>query len=281
MWDFSDDETAFMLAAGAVGIVGLFRFYLNIIRAIRWLAEVLPVANTACIDADSGSTIVLLYIVLHTLADPMYVAGHLDYTLLFMAGGALWIFGAAEGFVMLGISMRDDALERGNFPAAVTVAGGMFAVMLVYAGSNVGNGPTIWTTLWPALVATICLMLLWGIAELVSGTRDAITIDRDPATAIQNGRVFNGCRRDPGPRDGRRLARLGRHISGVHSSGLACGDLRACHCDFELFTRAPTPSDPRPSIVSHGLIPAAVVIACATAYVISLGWPQIAPCGKI
>lgn len=90
------------------------------------------------------------------------MAGHLDYMLLFLAGGACWIFGASGWFSLLGVSTRADAMRRRNPAAAVAIAGGVVGVVLAYAGSNIGNGPTIWTIPVAAFVATAVLLTLWS-----------------------------------------------------------------------------------------------------------------------
>src|SRR5262245_31344533 len=101
MFDFSDDEWVFMFVALAGACIGIWRWYWTLLAVsllnAHWKSQVLlavaPVAS-----------LVLLAIVLQNLADPVYVAGHLDYQLLFLAGGACWIFGAAEIFSLMGVS---------------------------------------------------------------------------------------------------------------------------------------------------------------------------------
>src|SRR5262245_46119391 len=106
MFDFSDDEWVFLLVVVVGAVFGAWRWYsslmrispLNADKKSQWLLLLAPLAS-----------LVFLTLVLQTLADPVYVAGHFDYTLLFLAGGAVWIFGAAGIFSVMGVSVYDDA----------------------------------------------------------------------------------------------------------------------------------------------------------------------------
>ena len=80
---------------------------------------------------------------------------------------------------IVGVSMRDDVIERGN-PAAAIVAGGtMLASGIVYAGANIGLGATIWSTITPALMAAVALAAAAMIVRIVSPVAEAVAIDRD------------------------------------------------------------------------------------------------------
>jgi hypothetical protein len=150
--------------------------------------------------------------------------------------------------------------------------------MLAYAGSNVGNGPTIWTTLLPGLVATVILLGLWVMLELTGGARDAITIDHDLAAAVRVAGMLIGCG-----------AILGRAMAGDwHGYGETWAEFIRLGwpvLPLVAFTAAmnrlsaPTPFRPHPPVLTAGVLPAAVLIALAGAYVIYLGVPEVAPVG--
>ena len=273
MFDFSDDEWVFMLLALAGTLVGAWRWYLTLLRVsplngdsrLHALLHLAPVVS-----------LVLLMLVLQTLADPVYVVGHIDYTLLFLAGGAFWMFTAAETFALMGISTRDDAMRRRNPAAAIAVTGGVIGVTLAYAGSNIGNGPTIWTTLVPAFVATGALLALWLVLEFIGGSNEAITIDRDVAAGIRLA-AFLCCAG----------AILGRAMA---------GDWSDWDSTFREFVRlslpalvlmpamvlmnrryAPTPQVPRPEPTRCGLTPAFVMLGLTAIYLVYLGVPYVAP----
>jgi hypothetical protein len=70
------------------------------------------------------------------------------YQFMYLVIGLTWLRLAHAWFPYLGISPRDDAVERGNLAAASVSAGALLAVALCYAGANVGNGPQMGPTDW-------------------------------------------------------------------------------------------------------------------------------------
>ena len=189
MWNFSDDEWLFFFAAAAIVVVGGVRYYrpllsiplMNRSHGRRAVLALLPVV-----------AVVPTCVVLNRWADAR-VVGHLGYSVLFIVGGLAWVFAAAELLGVLGVSIRDDVLERDNTAALIAVSGMLLGVGVVYALCNIGSGPTIWTTILPAPVATALLVGLAILVELLGATvADAVTIDRDIATALRVGGVALG-----------------------------------------------------------------------------------------
>jgi uncharacterized membrane protein YjfL (UPF0719 family) len=275
MFDFSEDEWVFLAAALVGAAIGAGRWYLTLLRLSPLNADS---KSQVLLNLAPLASLALLMIVLQSLADPVYVAGHLDYTLLFMAGGACWIFGASELFSLMGISTRDDAMRRRNPAAAIAVSGGVAGVTLAYAGSNIGNGPTIWTTLAPAFVATAVLLALWFLLELLGGDYEAITLDHDIAAGI-------------------RLAAFLMSAGAILGRAMA-GDWFDWDSTFYEFVKlgwpavllipatammnrryAPTPQQPNPETGKYGLTPALVMLGLTAAYLVSLGVPMVAPAG--
>jgi uncharacterized membrane protein YjfL (UPF0719 family) len=278
VWEFSGDEVLFLVVASAVALIQTVKWYYALARAKTFR----PSLARLVLAIVPPPLVVVLLIVLQTLADPVYVAGKLDYTLLFTAGGIAWMFVAASAFAWLGISARDDALERGNVAATFAIAGGMVGVMLAYAGSNVGNGPTIWTTLLPAFVATIALLATWGLLESLTDTAEAITVERDTATGVRVG-VYLAC---AGAVFGRAMAgdfdeQAGYIGTFADFAGLAWPAVALVPVMVVLHhVMRPSPARPRPSIVIAGYLPAAALIALTLVYILSLGWPYVAPAGE-
>jgi uncharacterized membrane protein YjfL (UPF0719 family) len=192
------------------------------------------------------------------------------YIFLFLALGAAWMFFASQFFPLLGLSIRVDVVEQGNHPAAVATGGAMLGFLLAYAGGNIGSGPTIWTTIVPALLATACLFLLWFAVELGSMVSVSIAEERDPAA-------------------GWRLAGflvaagmiLGRAIAGDwQSMGATIRDF--LHLAWPVLGLAliaiiverkfrPTLARPAHSTCWHGLLPAFIYLLIATSVVIAMG----------
>ena len=275
MWDFSGDEVLFLVAAGIVALVTTVRWYYFVGRAKTYR----PSPTRVVLIFLPPTLLVVLITVLQTLADPVWVVGRLDYTLLFTAGGIAWMFLGASAFALLGVDPRDDALERNNDAATIAVAGGMAGIVLLYAGSNVGNGPTIWTTLLPAVVAALALLAAWGMLEALTDTAEAITVERDVATGVRVG-TFLAC-------------------AGLILGRAMAGDFYAWGDTFVEFGRLawpaaalvpvmvvlhhimrPTMTRPAPSVVAAGLVPAAALVAITIGYLLSLGMPQVAPAGQ-
>jgi hypothetical protein len=104
------------------------------------------------------------------------------YIFLFMTLGTLWGMLAGKFFSWLGISLREDALEQRNPAAVLATAGGLLGVLLAYAGGNIGEGPTIYTTIFPSFLATAGLFVCWFILEIGSRISLSITLERDVAS---------------------------------------------------------------------------------------------------
>ena len=274
MWDFSGDEAAFFMIAGAFGFIGFVFWYAMLLR-VSSLGR--PRYPRAIVAATPVLALALLFVVLWNWADPVFVAGHLDYTLLFMAGGAAWLVATHLALPLFGLSTRDDVVERGNSAAAVAVCGALLGVMLVYALANIGNGPTIWTTLIPALVATAALLALWAVVESAAGgIAEAITVDRDVASALRLAAFLVAAG-----------AVIGRAMAGDWH------DWRGTFVDFARLAwpavvlallaavahriGRPTPSRPMPSVVACGVVPGVVILILALTYLVMLGPPEVAP----
>jgi hypothetical protein len=165
---------------------------LSLLSAVRWYAPLLrvgPIGRRAPLTGALAITpvacLVGLLVVLQLAADAR-VRGHPEYLALFLAtaGAGLGVAGSLLP-VVLGISVRDDALERRNGPAAAVGCGALVAVTIVIAGANVGTGDTIWATLWPAGVAVVVLGCVALAHAWACCLAEAITVDRNPAFAIR------------------------------------------------------------------------------------------------
>jgi uncharacterized membrane protein YjfL (UPF0719 family) len=273
MFDFSEDEWVFLLVACAGALAGAWRWYSTLMRVSPLSANA---KSQVLLLLTPLASLVFLMLVLQTLADPVYVAGHIDYTLLFLAGGALWMFAAAEFFPLMGVSAQDDAMRRHNPAAAIAVSGGALGVMLAYAGSNIGNGPTIWTTLIPAFVATAVLLALWFIVELTGGSFEAITLDRDEAAGIRLA-AFLIC---SGAILGRAMAGDWSGWNSTFSEFVILGWPAALLVPaMGMMNRryAPSPQIPHPETGKCGITPAVLLIALTAIYLAYLGMPEVEP----
>jgi hypothetical protein len=268
----SADEFLALLVACAVAIIAAVVWYGTIVRVtglgggrrLRVALGALGVLPVACL--------VLVAVVLRKWADPQ-VPASAGLTVLFLASALVWMAAAGVLTRVLGVSIRDDAVERRNPAAAVVAGGAMVGVTLCFAGGNIGPGPTVWTTLGPAAMAAGTLLLLWLLVELSSGVSDSVTLDRDLASGVRLGAMLIACG-----------LVLGRAVAGRWESAddtardfvregwpAAAVALVAAVVHVLL---SPTSRTPRPAIVASGLIPAVLYLAVAAAWVAYLGWWQ-------
>ncbi len=105
----------------------------------------------------------------------------------YAAGGAAWLQLGLLVLSLLGVSVREDVLERQNPAAAWVVYGALIGTTLCYAGSNVGSGPGPEVVLFCAILSTAFLFGFWFLFERMFGLADRITIERDESAGIRVG----------------------------------------------------------------------------------------------
>jgi hypothetical protein len=173
-------------------LVLVFGLVVSGVFGARWYGRLQRRRRLARIGGPIGALARLLPLVLvASLRYALSVAAATDvradgsYLLLFTALGGAWLVGAAQVTALLGIHVLDDALDRRNLAAAVAVAGAVVGMLVCYAFANFGEGPTIWTTIAPALLASAGCGLLWLAHQLATDAADAITIGRDLASGLR------------------------------------------------------------------------------------------------
>lgn len=271
-WDFDADEGFFFFLAAIVAVIGLVRWYLLILCRCRSTHCGSIRASLAIVPIFSGAA---LWFVLNHWADPKYVLGQLDYQLLFLCGGIACLWCIRCALPIFGIDPRDDAIERCNPAAAIVVSGAMLGATAIYAGSNVGSGPTIWMTIIPALLATAAWLGIWMLVELISTLSESIAIDRDVATGTRHAAFL--------------LAgglMLGRTTAGDWTSWretfasmlLLAWPVVPLAILAAIVGRISRPSkdQPEPSWLKNGLLPGTSFILLAVGYIVALGPPDIA-----
>lgn len=268
--EFSGDEIIFSFLSLVIAFGG----------AVMWYS---PVIRMAMLGRSRGRIIValmpLLAIsplipVLALWADPVYVVRDPAYQGLFAVGGLAWIWLAGALLPIVGLSVRDDALERRNRAAAIATGGMIVGAGIIYACANIGGGPTIWTTLLPAFVATFGWLLLQLMVESMTHPSEAIAIDRDPASAIRHAATAIAT-----------ALILGRAVAGDWRSwertwrellwqGWPAVMVTIVAVVLQVVFR-PTPRCPFPSKRWKGIWPAALFLAAAVIDWLWLGWPEI------
>lgn len=276
----SGDEVVVLLISGMLSAVAWGMWFTAVARVGRPRGSPregqparAPLAGSPLARASvAGAPLVaalLLLAVLRTVA-AHDVRDSTLYTTFYMVLGAAWVAVGAWLLPAVGLSARDDALERGNPAAAYAIGGAIVAVALCYAGGNIGDGPGWWVVVFSAALSTGALFLLWLGLDAVTGLADTVTIDRDRAAGIR----LAGLLMASG-------AVLGRAVAGDWVSTAATAR------DFVLFgwpallffvaaaalerSARPTAARPAPDVVTYGALPALVFIAAAFAYIASLG----------
>lgn len=171
---------------------------------------------------------------------------------------------------IVGLSCRDDVLERGNPAAGLAVSGAMLGLTLAFAGGNIGDGPGWWVVIFSAGLATATMLGLWITGNFLSRVADAITIDRDVAAGWRAWGFFVGAG-----------LILGRAVAGDwHSGGQTITDfitkgwwvliLWGIAVGLDVLAR-PTPQQPAPNRILCGLLPGLLYLAMSVGVVLAQG----------
>ena len=146
---------------------------LGLSSRMRYCVFLLPVCSLA-----------LNFIVLLTLAardvrrDPLYIGFY-----LIVAAG--WIGAMTLAFPYLGLSSRDDVLERANPAALMALFGAVIGAACSFAGANVGDGPGVEAVALSALLSSSVFFASWFAVERLLSASEAITVDRNIAFAAR------------------------------------------------------------------------------------------------
>ena len=190
--------------------------------------------------------------------------------LLLSVLGVVWLLAAVALFPWLGMSLRDDAMERRNPAALVALLGAMVAVQLTFLGGNIGEGPSSWNNIFSAALGTGGVFSLWLMLEIGTDVSAAIAEDRDLASGLRLGGFLIGTG-----------LILGRAVAGDwHSETATLHDF--VHDGWPaavLWLLAlmgerrwrPTPKHPFPSWRIYGLLPALLYLALAAAWLFHVG----------
>jgi hypothetical protein len=267
--EFSDDETfAFLACALASTIAGVL-YYLPILRITRMaggarIRLLLALAPPLCL--------LLLLPVLQNFTSHE-VREDEAYVLLFTFGGGVWLAIAVIITHVLGISLRDDAIERRNPAAAAVFCGAMLGLTCAYAGANIGEGATIWMTFGPAVLATLVWGAAWLAFGLLTSVSDTIAIDRDLPSALRLAALLIAVG-----------LILGRAVAGDYVSPQATFNdlitqawpilpLTLAAAVVQLCARPR--AHRRPSTATHALLTGAIYLVTATLWILLLGAPRL------
>jgi uncharacterized membrane protein YjfL (UPF0719 family) len=262
-----DDEVLAMGVAGAFALFTLWPFY----RALAGSSALYRNAHEVrLLGFAPPVALAPLLVVLVKFADPV-VRGSVGYILLFVLAGAAVSALTLRLLPVFGLSWRDDVVETRNPAATTAVCGALFGVSLVFSGSNIGDGPTIWTTLGPATLALGIFFAAWWTLERVSHPSEAVALDRDAAAGARLAGFFVAAG-----------AILGHAAAGdwVSTADAASGLVRGAAAVLVLVGVAaladrkmrPTPEAPEPDALSSGVLYAGAYLLASGAWV----WASLA-----
>lgn len=263
----SPDELLVTMAAVFVGPVLWTAWLLRMSRLRPFQGRV----GIAPIAIALGACVALVFGILKIGASYDVVDAP-QYLFMYVVLGLAWARVSELAFAYVGLSARDDVIERGNSAAVPAVIGGLVAVTLCYGGGNIGDGPGWFVVVFSAGLATGTLLLAWIALSHLTAIMDAVTIDRDPAAGVRLAAflVSGGLV-------------LGRAVAGDwNSAGATITDvvdvmpavLAILIVAFIVERQArPTPQRPRSPLVAYGLLPATLYVGIAIATLSWLGWP--------
>ena len=179
----SDWEPLVGLVSAVVAMITWVPWYGDILLVNRLIAPrsyrlVLGLAPFACL-------LFLWFCLERSAAKAVRESGF--YILIYMALGAAALGVTAQLLAFLGVSARDDVLERRNGAALIAVAGGLLGATLCFTGGNIGEGPGVEVVLISAGTALCAWFVLWYVVEMFSGrvVAERITVDRDTGSGVR------------------------------------------------------------------------------------------------
>lgn len=114
------------------------------------------------------------------------------YITFYLALGAAATGWGVVGLDRLGLSLRDDVIERRNPSAALAWSGALVGLTLAYAGSNIGDGPGWWVVVFCSGLSVGGLLLAWILIDRLGHAGEHITVERDPASGARIAGWFIG-----------------------------------------------------------------------------------------
>jgi hypothetical protein len=117
-------------------------------------------------------------------------SGELIFYLVF---SLIWIVLTQLVFEVLGVGLRDDAVERKNRGALFAMAGLTIGATCCVAGANVGNGPGPEAVFFCMALSTGTVLLLWTLLAGVTSLAEAITVERDLGAGLRASGFLASC----------------------------------------------------------------------------------------
>lgn len=149
----------------------VFAFFASVLLSLKgWLTWYGDIASVNRLRVPVSKRLVLLTAPLVCLALILFALTKLAattvrsdtlYISFYLLVGAGWLGGMTLMFPFLGISARDDVLERGTRAGSWAITGALIGASCSFAGANVGNGPGVEAVLFSAVLSSALFIGLW------------------------------------------------------------------------------------------------------------------------
>ncbi|MCL2797119.1 MAG: hypothetical protein FWD58_03585 [Firmicutes bacterium] len=178
--DVGGDEIFIFVLAIGITLWFLIRWYAYIAGARSFKPLAAKKATLAFMPLISAA---LILIVLIFWAAPDVVG---FYRVFYVVLGFPWIYlGILLMFLTLNLSWIDDILNHNNKASFGTIIGCILSFTLIYAGSNVGDGPGWWCVVFSALLGFALWTVLAVILNLTTKLSYRVTVERDGAAGFR------------------------------------------------------------------------------------------------
>lgn len=165
----------------------------------------------------------------------------------------------------LGLSMRDDVIERRNPASALAMAGAFPGLTLAYAGANIGDGPGWWVVVFCSGLAVGGLLLGWVLLDRVTHLGDTISIERNRAAGVRIGAWFIATGAILGRAAAGDWISVDATLADFGRIALGAAGLFGLTLGLEIWAQ-PRPGRPRDHLFAHGLIPGIVLLCLSALY---------------
>lgn len=192
------------------------------------------------------------------------------YMTMYTLMGLAWCGVASFIPAWLGISFRHDVLNLANHAAGWVCCGWILGVMLSFAGGNIGDGPGWWVVVFSSLLSTGMLTLVFFAWEKLTGSHDAITIDRDVATGLRMFGLFAACGAVFGVSAAGDWQSADATIRDFFLTAWPAVPILLAAIVFHRILR-PTAENPRPAILGAGVFPMLVLLFMSLMWVLWIG----------
>jgi uncharacterized membrane protein YjfL (UPF0719 family) len=208
---------------------------------------------------------IILYVMVTLSASD--VRSDVGYILLYTGMGIIWLRAGEWFFRYLGISAEFDVVERGNLAAFLAYSGALIGLTFCFCGGNIGEGPGSEVVVFSSGLATIGFFLVWYILILLTEIDSTVNIGRDIAGGLRLAGFLVAASLILGRSAAGNWISYEATLSDFFNFGWPVLVLLAAAIVVELRAR-PTVESPQPSPVLYGLLPLAVYIAGAVAYLV-------------